>query len=60
VKIMMLRVNGIISPASAAGHIVLSQVSPLGHSWDAGQPLIEPTSVTAGHIAKTNASHGGL
>jgi len=32
----------------------------VGHSWDATQPSIEPTSVTAGHTAKTNLSHGGL
>ena len=29
-------------------------------SWDATQPSIVPTSVTAGHTAKTNLSQGGL
>jgi hypothetical protein len=28
------------------------------HSWDATQPSIEPTSVTAGHTTKTALSHG--
>jgi hypothetical protein len=32
----------------------------VGHSREATQPLIEPTSVTAGHAANTDASHGGL
>jgi len=32
----------------------------VGHSWDATQPSIEPTNVTAGHTAKANLSHGGL
>jgi len=59
VKIIALR--ALTSPASAAGHVVLSPgPDRVGHSWDATQPPIEPTSVTAGHPAKTNLSHGGL
>jgi hypothetical protein len=58
-KIVALR--AVISPASAAGHVGLSpNPHRVGHSWDATQPSIEPTSVTAGHTAKTNLSHGGL
>jgi hypothetical protein len=58
-KIMALRV--LISPASAAGHAALSP-SPhrAGHSRDATQPPIEPADVTAGHVANTNLSPGGL
>jgi len=33
---------------------------PVGHSWDPTQPSIKPTSFTAGHMAKTDLSHGGL
>jgi hypothetical protein len=58
-KIMALR--ALTSPTSAAGHVALS---PILTAWDirgdATQPPIEPTSVTAGHAANTNLSHGGL
>jgi hypothetical protein len=38
----------------------LSPIRRVGHSWDAAQPSIELTSVTAGHAATTDLSRGGL
>jgi hypothetical protein len=60
VKIMMLRVNGIIGPVSAAAYVVLSPSLTAGdiHGTQRGRRL-SPRSVTAGH-AKTNLNHCGL
>ena len=56
-KIMELRPD---QPDISDREVVLSRSHPVEYSWDATQPLIEPTSVTAGHTAMTNLSRGGL
>ena len=56
-----IALRALISPTSADEHAV---VSPVLAAWDIRgtqlRPPIEPTSVTAGHTAKTSLSQGGL
>ena len=54
--------DGATAPQTSQADSPTSEPNPdrAGHSWDATQPPIEPTSITAGHRSKTDLSRGGL